>query len=368
MPRLRLDQPINFITAFETLLRRVADGRYFAVAAATLTARHRDLNGCSTVRLLRPRQFPARFRGRRADRRCVGGWGQLTYGLGFGALAVFYEAVSDPPRLLWAAIGLCSVLATVVGIRCNRPRLRLPWYLVAAGSATFIAGDMTYDVLTRVFGYDNPFPSAADVLYLFTYPLFAAGLLLIVRARSVSFDHAALFDALIVAIGLGLLSWVFLVKPYVHDDSMSLLEKGVSVGYPMGDVLLLAVLTRLVVGAGARCRALRLLTVGTVGLLVSDVMYGLTQLNGSWHTGGLVDVGWIVFYGAWGAAALQSDMVELAEPVRCKATVMSRARLALLAAVSLIAPALIPLEARTVGWSRSRRQRCFCSSRRGWTG
>ncbi len=248
---------------------------------------------------------------------------------------------------MWAAIGLLSVAATVVGVLRNRPRRRLPWYSVAAGTAAFISGDIAYDLLTGVFGFDNPFPSVADVLYLITYPLFGAGLLLMVRARSGRTDVAALVDALIVTVGLGLLSWVFLVKPYVEDDSLSWLEKSVSVAYPLGDVLLLAVLIRLLVGAGAGSRALGLLTVGTVCLLVSDVLYGLGQLNGLWQTGGLVDIGWIVFYAAWGAAALQPDMVGMVEPARGSPRVLSRRRLMLLVGVSLVAPGLLLWEGAT---------------------
>jgi diguanylate cyclase (GGDEF)-like protein/PAS domain S-box-containing protein len=270
---------------------------------------------------------------------------RVTYALSVGALSVVYVSLATPPRWLWAAIGLLSVAATIVGIHGNRPRRRLPWYLVAAATATFISGDIAYDLLTGPFGFDNPFPSIADVLYLITYPLFAAGLLLMVRSRSERSDVAALVDALIVTIGLGLLSWVFLVKPYVEDDSLTWLEKSVSVAYPLGDVLLLAVLIRLLVGAGARSPALSLLTVGTVGLLVSDVLYGLGQLNGLWQTGGVVDIGWITFYAAWGAAALQPDMVALVAPVRARPSVLSRGRLILLVVVSLVAPVLLLREA-----------------------
>ena len=145
-----------------------------------------------------------------------------------------------------------------------------------------------------------------------------------VRARSRDRDRQALLDALIVTTGLGLVVWVFLAAPYVQDGTMTATEKGFSIAYPLGDVLLLAVLARLLTGRGAHSSSLRLLTLGTVGLLASDVLYGLIQLDGSWQTGGLVDLGWIVFYVAWGAAALQPDMVQLAEPVRLPPQVLSR--------------------------------------------
>jgi diguanylate cyclase (GGDEF)-like protein/PAS domain S-box-containing protein len=268
-------------------------------------------------------------------------WLRASY---LGSMAVAtgaYFVLPEPPRYLWTLIGCLSVAAIVAGILGNRPRHALPWWLVAAGTAAFIAGDTTYDVLTGPMGIEDPFPSAADVLYLCTYPLFAAGLLLIVRARSRDRDVPALLDALIITTGLGLLAWVYLASPYVQDATLTNLEKGFSIAYPLGDVLLLAVLARLLIGSGARSQSLLLLTLGSVGLMSSDVMYGYIQLNGLWETGGPVDLGWILFYAAWGAAALTPDMAQLAEPVPLGQQRMSRVRLALLGSASLVPPAIL---------------------------
>jgi hypothetical protein len=78
--------------------------------------------------------------------------------------------------------------------------------------------------------------------------------------------------------------------------------------------------------------------------LAADVLYGLVLLNGTWQTGGIVDLGWIIFYVVWGAAALEPDMVHLAEPVRRSPLVLSRARLILLGSVSLMPPGVLLYE------------------------
>ncbi|MGA8211496.1 MAG: EAL domain-containing protein [Nocardioidaceae bacterium] len=270
-----------------------------------------------------------------------------TYAVVMASLAVTYVVVPDPPRYLWTVIGVSSVLAVVTGLLLHRPRRPLAWWLVAAGLGTFIAGDIVYDLLAGPTAAAVPYPSVADVLYLCTYPLFAAGLVLLVRARSRERDHRALTDALVVTIGLGLLAWVFLAAPYLRDRSLSPVEHAFSIAYPLGDVLLLAVLARLLLGGGRRSTALLLLTTGTIGLLSADVAYGLVQLNGSWQTGGPVDVGWIVFYIAWGAAALHPDMRRLTEPVRLPPPVLSRPRLLLLGSISLLPPGLLLGEALT---------------------
>src|SRR5688572_4049048 len=111
-------------------------------------------------------------------------WIRTAYAVVVGTLVTAYLVVPDPPRLLWTGIGLACVAAIVAGVRLHRPPWALPWWLLAAGTATFVAGDATYDILTNALGLQNPFPSAADVLYLVSYPLWAGGLLLMVRARS----------------------------------------------------------------------------------------------------------------------------------------------------------------------------------------
>jgi diguanylate cyclase (GGDEF)-like protein/PAS domain S-box-containing protein len=269
-------------------------------------------------------------------------------------LVTLYFALPTSPRALWTAIGCVSVVAIVVGVRVNRPRHALAWWLVGAGTATFIAGDTLFDVLSGPMGREVPFPSIVDGLYLCTYPLFAGGLLLFVRARNRNRDREALIDALIVAIGVALLVWVMLASPYVQDGSLNAVEKCFSIAYPLGDVLLLAVLARLSIGNRSRSSSLRLLTVGTLGLMASDVQFGLVNLNvslqnlayyGGIERGGPVEIGWVVFYVAWGAAALQPDMVELTEPVPDSTRVMSRKRLVLLASVSLVPPFVLLIQA-----------------------
>jgi len=256
-------------------------------------------------------------------------------------LYVLYVALPDPPRYLWTAIGGLSLAGLVVGTVVNRPRRPLPWWLATLGVAALMLGDTTYDVLTGPLGMDNPFPSAADAMYLAMYPLIAGGLLVLVRVTSPLGDKHAAIDASLATVALGLLVWVYLVKPYTQDATLTWLQKMVSIGYPLGDVLILAVLVRLLISSGRRTRSLWLLSVGTLGLLASDVAYGLIQLNGSWATGGLVDMGWMLFYGAWGAAALSPDMRQLTEPVRPVARPPSRQRLFFFTLVPLAAPGLL---------------------------
>jgi diguanylate cyclase len=153
----------------------------------------------------------------------------------------------DPPGWYTAwydLLGLSSVVAILVGARANRTRTRATWRWLAAGQLLFVIGDLLFDLVDRVW-HSDAYPSAADGFYLSGYVPLAIGLVLLVRARSPGGDVASVIDATVIATGLGLLSWVFLVKPAATDGSLTILGRVASIAYPTADVLLLALLARL---------------------------------------------------------------------------------------------------------------------------
>jgi diguanylate cyclase (GGDEF)-like protein/PAS domain S-box-containing protein len=259
-------------------------------------------------------------------------------------LTLVYFRFPSHHLLLWSPIGLLAVTANVVGVHVHRPARRAPWYLMAAAEFCFISGDTTYNILTSMFGQTNPFPSVADIFYLLTYLFFAAAMVLFIRGDSRTRDPASLIDALIITCGLGLLSWVYLVDPYFHASDLTLLQRAVSIGYPLGDVVILSMLARLVVSGGLRSTSMRLLVLGGAGLLVADSCYGWIQLNGTWKVGGPVDIGWALFYVAWGAAALHPSMREIDRNAIQTVLRTSYVRVAALAIASLIAPTVLIIE------------------------
>jgi len=259
--------------------------------------------------------------------------------VGTGALlAVLYLFV--PPFKgsgpLINAIGLSGVVAIIVGVRLHKPRARVAWWLFAAGQFLFFSGD--------VYTYSNPdasFPSPGDALYLAVYPVLMAGLLVLVRRRNPRRDRSALIDALILTIGVGLLSWVFLIAPNIHLSGLSWLAQSVSIAYPLGDVLLLAAAIRLAVDAGKRAPAFYLLAGSIVCLLATDSAYNLAILKDTYsHSQLIYDLGWILYYVLWGAAALHPSMRVLEEPASGARPRLTSMRLALLGGACLISPSI----------------------------
>jgi diguanylate cyclase (GGDEF)-like protein/PAS domain S-box-containing protein len=239
------------------------------------------------------------------------------------------------------SLGLSGVIAVIAGIRRNRPTARLAWWCFAAGLFLFWLGDIYTYSYPRLFHAEVPFPSIGDAVYLAVYPVLMTGLLVLVRRRNRSADSPGLIDSLIMSLGLALVSWTFLIAPYVRDPTLSLLPKLVSIGYPLGDVILLAAAIRLAVDTGKRRPAFYLLISSIVTLLVSDFIYGILTLDNSYHHQLSLDVGWIYFYLLWGAAALHPSMNELEQAAVDRQPRLTRTRLALLTAASLIAPTLV---------------------------
>lgn len=264
------------------------------------------------------------------------------FGVWVALLTCLYYAFSSQ-RLIFVGIGLTGVCAILLGVAVNRPAGRLPWLLLAAANLSFAAGQFAQIVLIQ-FLHEDPFPSTADGFYLATYVLYAAGLLGFVRWRSARRDRASFIDALTLTVGLALLCWIYVIVPYAHTAGLTWLQKAITIAYPLGDILVLAMLLRLLAPRGGKSVSVVLLTVGTLGLLASDIAYALIQLYGTWRTGTVVDLGWAVFYAAWGAAALHPSMVTLTQPLPIKPET-GRGRLGLLTVASLIAPAMLLLAA-----------------------
>ncbi len=147
-----------------------------------------------------------------------------------------------------------------------------------------------------------------------------------------------------MTVSLALLSWLYLILPYVHNPALSWLQKAVTIAYPIGDVLVLAMLARFLAAGAWRTRSVQLLTLGSLGLLASDVSFGLLQLYSSFHPGTATDLGWLVFYAAWGAAALHPTMTTLTEPIRRSQPLSSPFRLVLIMLAALVAPVVLFVE------------------------
>jgi diguanylate cyclase (GGDEF)-like protein len=272
-------------------------------------------------------------------------WG---YWVWVGLLVAVYLAIPAGAIVAAPAIVLSATAAVVAGVHRNQPRRVAPWLVYGGGILAFGTASFTAVLLSEVL-HETAFPSVADVIFVGAcFPLLLAGLITLTRSGAVNRDRASAVDALILTVGAGFLSYIYLISPYLSNSALTGVQKAISVAYPLFDVLMLGILARIVVG-GRRSTSVVFLLVSGFALLAADALYGLSQVNGDWAVGGPIDVGWLLFYVFGGASALHPSMVALTEPKVVHAGARGTRRnligAAVLGTASLVAPTVLFVEA-----------------------
>ncbi len=251
-------------------------------------------------------------------------------------VAVCFVVTGDAGRA-WITVAAGSLAALLGAFAARRDRDgRTVWALVAAAMAINAVADTCYNLAVT-----DAYPSFVDALYLAYYPLLGAALWTLTRRRGA--DRASLLDAAVVAVGSGALIWQYLMVPLMHDGTSTLAAKLVSVGYPAGDLMLLAFLTRLVLGAPKGARAVQLLGAAGVTMLAADLLYLATNAYGTYQPGSLPDVGYVLAYLLIAAATQHPAHAAARERRKRARSDVSHGRMIVLSASAVLAPAAVVL-------------------------
>ena len=247
----------------------------------------------------------------------------------------------------YETIGASAVVAILVGTRRNRPGIPVAWHLLAAGTAMWVLGDAIFSWYQDVQGLD-PSLSLADALYLPAYGVIAAALLVMFARSSTRRSSTALIDSALVTAAAGLLWWVFVVGPTWSSAEGSTLTRLVTAAYPVGDILLFAVLVRVTWRRSGRTAAGTSLALAFVLLLAADALYDVSTFVPTIAARvDSLDTLWLASYVLWGAAALHPSMTALSDPVERPPAPVRAREVGGIAAVSLTGPCLIAWELAT---------------------
>ena len=197
-----------------------------------------------------------------------------------------------------------SLLAVFAGRR-SADRQRTAWWLLAASFCIYGLGDATWAVYEVGFRVAPGTPSPADAFYLAAIPLLFAGVMFLSSsARTLGHFRTGL-DAALVVLALVALVWDAIIQPTLAAAETGLAGTLVTVAYPVGDVMLVfGVLVAL--RRQWRGRARVLLHSFAAGLLlatVADLGYARMVLDGTYHTGTLIDLAWPAGFLLMGLAA-----------------------------------------------------------------
>ena len=201
--------------------------------------------------------------------------------------------------------------------RRRNDRTRRGWQLIAAASFLWSAGELAWSYYELIVGRDMPFPSWADAFYLGgTAVAIVAVIFLGKNGDGATGSLRRLLDGCILGASLLLVSWVTVLESVVRTSTDGRFALGVSLAYPIGDVVTLAVVLSIAGHARKRGRhAMLLLAAGMVLQAITDSVFVALAAHNS-YTGGFVDTGWFLGYLLIGLAALRdvSATVEAEHP------------------------------------------------------
>ncbi len=256
------------------------------------------------------------------------------------AIVGYYSLTGERQGVAYDLFGFFAIACILVGIRIHRPSWPLPWLVIASGMLVLKIGDLVYTYYDELFGREIPYPSVADGLYLLGNTIIFCALAMVLRAREPHHDSGNVIDAAIIATSAAAFAWIFIMEPSALDETVPLIQRLTALSTPIYDLITLVLITRLIFGTGLRTPSFYLLLGGMASCLVADVLYSEIQLHTSFETGDLLDVGWILWFLLYGAAALHPSMVRIGEPGERHQDRLSRGRLALLTAAVLLVPAV----------------------------
>ena len=261
----------------------------------------------------------------------------IAFGLTF--IVGYFLLPQAAQNLAFIASNLCAAGVILVCTARRDLGPRGGWLLLASFPAATAIGNTIYFVNDSVL-HVAPFPSVGDGFFLGAYLLLAAGLLRLQHARTTARDRPAWLDTAIITIGFGAASWVLFLAPVLRED-LPLLERLTALGYPVADVLVLAVAARFFLARRRRGPAFAVLAVTVVAMLVADTAFAILNLLGAYSTGHPVDALIFIYNLGWGALALHPRANELSGAPAPGAARPIWWRLTALTTASLIAPAAV---------------------------
>jgi diguanylate cyclase (GGDEF)-like protein len=207
------------------------------------------------------------------------------------------------------AYGSLVLFALALMVRASRHgadgATRSAWRWLAASMVCTVAAEaliVWYDARSAI----APFPSAIDVCYLLSYPVFVVGLLRFpTSVQSRAGRLRLLVDAATIAVGAASVVWFLVIGPTLADGHQPLFDGVVASAYPVGDVV------QLFAAAYVLLRAPAAATRRALGLLVAGLAFNVfADLAVSWillHTGGsyelLVTIAFLIGLGLYALAA-----------------------------------------------------------------
>ncbi|MFZ6005914.1 MAG: diguanylate cyclase domain-containing protein, partial [Actinomycetota bacterium] len=216
-------------------------------------------------------------------------WTALEIGGTFGT-RIFDDLV------LFGSAALAGAACVPAAIR-RRGRQRAAWALVAASCFSWAAGQLAWSYYQLIAGTAVPFPGPSDIGYSASIPLAAAGALVLYRTRGgIAAQARIAVDGLIIAAGSLFVGWTSVLEEAVSVRSGGTLSQALSVYYPAGYIVVVALVLFVFAKTTERGPAITLLGWGMGVNAMASALYAVLTLNGHYYTGHAMDVTWLVSF------------------------------------------------------------------------
>jgi diguanylate cyclase (GGDEF)-like protein len=267
---------------------------------------------------------------------------------GLVATTAYFVVPGDvAPAVAYLLVGAGSATAIASAARRSTATTARAWRCMAAGVALFTVGDAIWYWYELVRHVEVPTASPADVAYLAGYPLLAAGIVLLLRARGTGAGLDGFFDGCILALAASVAVWEGLLEPTMGHP-LSVVERLIGTAYPTMDLVLLTTVAGLALTDTRSIPAYRYLFVGLTLQLVGDVAFATSTATGAYVDGVWFDAGWLLGYLFLGLAALHPSMRRLAEPVEQPTARFGPVRAMVLGMSLLAGPVALVLEGASI--------------------
>lgn len=194
-----------------------------------------------------------------------------------------------------------ALAASAALIKARGARERLPWLCLAGAMIAYALGNGIYDLYGQ---HPSSLPwFAPDVLYMAAIALLYATVGLFILARVPERSASALLDGLIIAAGMATLLYESAYRPLLSSQA-SPARTAVYAIYPLADLgLVVMAVTATLLLRGQLSRGWLALSGALMVFSISDTLYLTHALHGTYHSGDLLDSGYLVAACLFTAAA-----------------------------------------------------------------
>ena len=222
---------------------------------------------------------------------------------------------------LWVDDLATPLVASVACVSClgararHDGRMRLFWSLLACATASWTLAEAVWGYYALILNVEVPVPSWADVGYLTAIPLAVAALVVHPATRgSGTRKVRSLFDGLVVATSLLLLSWTLVLGPLARSADLSTSTGVVTLAYPFGDVVIVFFIVLAIRGMtgsnrlslGSNSLSLCCLLAALLAMALSDSIFSYLTEVAKYTGGDVIDTGWVAAYLGIALAAFSS--------------------------------------------------------------